>query len=97
MVSYGELTKAEVLCALYNNATCVNYSSQHYKPGDLTIKEAEYLLKLTTFYDHLFARELKINLKDNHEFDETFYDRDNGKGAAQRAIDEFIFAKGINF
>ena len=32
----------------------------------------------------------------NYEFDEFLYDRDNGKGAAQRAIDEYIFAKGIN-
>lgn len=93
MVSYNGLTKAEVLCALYNNAKCQGYGVLHFRSGDLNIEEAEHLISLATYYDYLYGRVLKIDLSGDEAFEEWLYDRDNGEGAAQRAIDDYIATK----
>ena len=93
MVLYEDLTKAEVLCALYNNAKCQGMGFLHFSSGDLDIQEAERLLKLTTYFDYLFGRVLKVDLSKNDGFEEWLYDRDNGKGAAQKALDDYRATK----
>ena len=93
MVLYEDLTKEEVLCALYNKAKCQGYGVLHYREGDLSLEEAEHLLKCTTYFDYLFGRVLKIDLKDDNGFEEWLYDRDNGEGAAQKSLDDYRATK----
>lgn len=41
MVKYNGLTKAEVLCALYNNAKCQGLGFLQFEHGNMQIAEAE--------------------------------------------------------
>ena len=93
MVLYENLTKAEVLCALYNNARCQGFGFLHFNPEDMTIEQAEELLQTTTDFDYLYGRVLKVNLSNEEGFEEWLYDRDNGTGAAQRALDNYRATK----
>ena len=43
--------------------------------------------KTSRYFDYLKGRVMKVNLEDPSGFEEWLYDRDNGTGAAQRAID----------
>lgn len=56
-----------------------------YDPTPMTTKEAEGLLKEYTRFDYLKGRVMKINLEGD-ELDIRNYDRDNGAGAAEKAI-----------
>ena len=96
MVFYEGLTKAEVLCALYNNAQCQGLGFLHYIPKDMTIEQAEELLKTTTEFDYLYGRVMKVDLSGDKGFEEWLYDRDNGKGAAQSALDDYRARKTNN-
>lgn len=49
--------------------------------------EAAKILETTNDFDYLEGRVLKVNLSNDDGFEEWLYDRDNGNGAAQRAID----------
>ena len=64
----------------------------HKNKKIITKEEAEHLLKCTTYFDYLFGRVLKIDLKDDNGFEEWLYDRDNGEGAAQKSLDEFLIS-----
>lgn len=53
---------------------------------DMTIGEAKEILDSgITYFDYLKGRVMKVDLCGN-EFDPWLYDRDNGRGAAARAI-----------
>jgi hypothetical protein len=78
--------KAEVLAKLYNAARAQGLWVFHYTPKDMTIEEAEELLKTQTYFDYLNGRVMKVNLSKDEMF-EGLYDRDNGQGAALRAIE----------
>jgi len=93
MVKYDGLTKAEVLCALYNNAKSQGLGRFIADKKDMTIEQAEELLKQVTYFDYVKGRVLKVDLSGNTSFDEWLYDRDNGKGSAQRALDEYKLNK----
>ena len=81
MVLYGDLSKAEVLCALYNNAKQQGIGL--FQRSDLmTLGQAEKLIGQTTNFDYLYGRVLKVDLLGDKGFEEWLYDRDNGKGAA---------------
>ena len=54
---------------------------------DMTVAEAEEILNQTTYFDYLKGRVMKVDLSSDDSFEEWLYDRDNGKGAAQRVID----------
>lgn len=52
-------------------------------------EEAEKLLAQTDYFDYLEGRLMKVSLRPEFDsFDAWAYDRDNGQGAAQNAIDE---------
>ena len=87
MVDIKGLNKAEVLAALYNNAKPQGLGFLQYDPKPMSVNEAEEILKQTTYFDYLKGRVMKVNLKSDKVFEERLYDRDNGYGAAQRAID----------
>lgn len=85
MVNIKGLDKAQVLKALYD----------HSRPQGLgflqagktvTLEECAKLLEEHTDFDYLGDRVLKVDLSED-EFDPRLYDRDNGEGAAQRAVD----------
>lgn len=87
MVSIRGLSKAQVLAALYNHSHPLGMGFIHYTPEDMTEQEAEALLDQTYYFDYIKGRVMKVILTSDEEFDERLYDRDNGAGAAQRAVD----------
>lgn len=86
MIDIKGLSKAKVLCALYNNSKPQGLGIIHFRPADLTEEEASKLLKETDYFDYLAGRVMKVKISGD-ELDEWLYDRDNGRGAAARAID----------
>lgn len=78
--------KAEVLAKLYNASHPQGMGFLHFRPESMTVAEAEKLLKEQTYFDYLRGRVMKVDLSKD-EFHPGLYDRDNGEGAAQRAID----------
>ena len=58
----------------------------HYTPEDMTTDQAEKLLQQTSYFDYVKGRVMKVDLSSDEQFDERLYDRDNGPGAAQSAI-----------
>ncbi len=89
MISLVGLNKAEVLAALYNTSKPQGMGFLHYNPKPMTTREAEILLQETTDFDYLKGRVMKVSLKGDG-FDSWAYDRDNGEGAAERAIAELV-------
>lgn len=86
MVSIKGLSKPDVLAALYNRAHPQGMGFIHYTPEDMTKEQAELLLQQTNYFDYVRGRVMKVDLSSDEEFDERLYDRDNGFGAAQSAI-----------
>ena len=78
--------KAKVLAALYNASRRQGLGILHYTPRDMTEEEAEGLIRSDAYFDYLHGRVMKVDLRGD-EFDPRLYDRDNGLGAAQRAVD----------
>ena len=87
MINIEGLNKAEILAELYNNSKPLGLGILHYKKEDMTIEEAERLLKSTKFFDYLQGRVMKIRLDSNTHFDGFLYNRDNGEGAAERVVE----------
>lgn len=53
----------------------------------VTVEHCRELLNHSTYFDYLYGKIMKVDLKSDDGFEERLYDRDNGVGAAQRAID----------
>ena len=85
VVDISNKDKAEVLVELYNNSHPQGLGFLQYSSNPMTIDEARDLLNKQTYFDYLAGRVMKISL----ETDEVCtweYNRDNGDGAAERAI-----------
>lgn len=83
------IDKAKVLQALYAVAKPQGMSFMHYRAGDLSIDECRILLSSAgkdLYFDYVLGRVMKVNLSGD-SFDPWGFDRDNGQGAAQAAID----------
>ena len=93
MVSYGNLTKAEVLATLYNHAQPRGLGIFKFVPGDLSIELAEKIIERQTKFDYLNGRCLKVDLSGDKGFEEWLYDREYGSGTAQMALDNAENAK----
>lgn len=95
MVSIEGLDKADVLLALWNHAQMQGLSFLAFT-GELTKAAAENAISEHThtgmdgepriYFDYLNGKVLKVDIAKD-EFDPYLYDRDNGIGSAQRAID----------
>jgi hypothetical protein len=85
MINISKLNKSEVLQKLYNASQPLGLGTLHFTPEDLTKEEAEELLKEQTYFDYLKGRVMKVNLGGD-ELDPWLYDRDNGQGAAAKAL-----------
>ena len=78
--------RAKALAALYNASQPLGMGFLHFNPTPMTENEAEEILKKQTYFDYLSGRVMKVDLSGD-EFYPGFYDRDNGQGAARRALD----------
>lgn len=86
LIDISKMDKAEVLRVLYNDSKQQGMGFLHARGREpLTHAEAEELLKQGTSFDYLHGRVMKVNIGGN-SLDPWGYDRDNGQGAAQRAI-----------
>jgi len=92
-ISLIGLDKAEVLAALYNASKPQGLGFRHYDSKPMTSKEAGILLKQTTNFDYVQGRIMKVDLSGD-TFDPWLYDRDNGQGAAEKAIATLVISKG---
>ena len=85
-INLKNMNKAEVLAKLYNNSKPQGMGLLHSQPQDMTIVEAQELLDSgQTYFDYLQGRVMKIDLGGD-ELRTALYDRDNGQGAAKRAL-----------
>ena len=89
MIDLTDVNKAEVLSALYNKSKPLGMGLMHYTPQDMTVLEAERLLLDNTYFDYVKGRVMKIDLSGNF-LDPYLYDRDNGQGAAERALKHLL-------
>lgn len=79
------LDKADVLAALYNASRPLGLGALFYTPQGMTHEEAQAAIAQGTDFDYLHGRVMKVNLAGD-SFDPWLYDRDNGYGAAERAV-----------
>lgn len=86
MIDIANLDKASVLMALYENAHVQGLGFLHASDEPMSRDAALKLLERRTYFDYVQGRVMKVNLTGD-AFDPFLYDRDNGQGAAQRAID----------
>ena len=91
-ISLEGIDKAAVLAALYNASRAQGMGFLHYAPEPMTVEQAAELLKTHTYFDYLQGRVMKIDLG-RDELRTALYDRDNGHGAARRAIAHLIGAQ----
>ncbi len=84
-ISIAGLNKADVLAALYNNSKVQGMGFLQAKPGQMGRAEAQQLLDQTDYFDYLHGKVMKVRIAGD-ELDTWGYDRDNGEGAAARAI-----------
>lgn len=98
MLDLKGLNRAQALAALYNASKPRVMGILHYNPKPMTEEEAKELLgEKGCYFDYLAGRVMKLNFQaDNPSIEEWLYDRDNGPGAAQRAIDNAVIALGIS-
>ena len=85
-IDISGLDKAEVLMALYDRALVQGLGILDARPGGLPKDEAEALLRSSPHFDYLHGRVMKVSLIGD-SFDPGLYDRDNGQGAAARALE----------
>lgn len=89
-VNVEGLERGEVLAALYNSSKPQGLGIASFIPGDIRASEAEYMFLQGDYFDYLNGRVIKTKIKRGAEsIDATLYDRDNGEGAAERAIAKY--------
>ena len=95
-ISIAGLDKGEVLAALYNSAKPQGLGVLHYDPSPMSAEEARTMFASVisgaysdgrAYFDYVKGRVMKVELSGD-EFDPRLYDRDNGSGSAQRAIEQ---------
>ena len=97
MIDISRADKAQVLAALYNAARPNGMGFLHATPEDMTVEEArgilvngdttDYCRPQVTYFDYLRGRVMKVDLG-GEKFNPFAYDRDNGEGAAARALED---------
>lgn len=89
MITIPQGKKAAILAALYNYSKPQGMGFMNYEAGDMSEKEAEKFLTGQTYFDYLKGRVMKVDLEKD-EFSPRLYDRDNGEGAALRAVQHLL-------
>ena len=90
---WNQLTPAERLAALYEDAKPQGLGWLHYQPGGMSAADAEAAVAGSRdgYFDYVGGRVIKTNVRT--AFEPWLYDRDNGRGAAARAIRRAVEAK----
>ncbi len=89
MIDIGD-RKAAVLAALYNNSKPLGMGILHFDPTRMSSGDAQILLDDgQTYFDYLKGRVMKVDLSGD-SLDPFLYDRDNGEGAAARAVEGIV-------
>jgi len=86
-IDISNMDKAEVLATLYNNSKPLGLGVLHFSPEPMTREEAAELLEQQTYFDYLHGRVMKVRI-DGDYLNPYLYDRNNGEGAAARALKE---------
>lgn len=84
-INIQNIDKAAILAALYNASRPIGMGFLCYNPAPMEREEAALLLEQSPYFDYLHGRVMKIDLSGD-ELYTGLYDRDNGDGAARRAI-----------
>lgn len=98
------ISDAVVLAALYNSARVQGMGILQARPGEMTPEQAEKLLKTDAnpdysgprrenYFDYLYGRVIKTDVSAN-PLHLDLYDRDNGRGAGEKAVLEFATRPG---
>lgn len=102
-IDISGLSPADVVAALYNYAEPQGLGWTQYDPARMTPEQAQLEIERVTNlrpdpsvieFDYLKGRVMKIRIC-NHAFDPTWYDRDNGQGAAADIIATLRARKGV--
>lgn len=104
-VNIAGLDKAEVLLTLWKSSRMQGMSFLGFlSSGELTLEQAKHEIecrrhksfdgKNSIYFDYLNGKVMKVDLGQD-EFDSRLYDRDNGEGAAQQAIDNLRSAHKV--
>jgi len=89
MIDIRGLDKAEVLKALYNASHPQGMGMLQFSPGPLTDDEVKKCMAHGTYFDYVKGRVMKVEIGGD-DLDPRLYDRDNGDGAAFRALEELL-------
>jgi len=82
--------QAKVLAALYNASKPLGLGIIQFDPAQMSSGDAQILLDGgQQHFDYLKGRVMKVDLSGD-SFDPFLYDRDNGEGAAARAVEEVL-------
>lgn len=89
-INIAGLDRAAVLATLYNNSRQLGLGFLHAR-GALPMSNGQAAAELAAnphgYFDYLHGRVLKVDLS-SETLDPCLYDRDNGQGAAARAVDQ---------
>lgn len=86
-IDVSGLNPGAVLAALYNASQPLGMGALHYDPTPMTVDQAAEILAERNYFDYLKGRVMKVEIPtDGGTLDPRLYDRDNGVGAAARAI-----------
>lgn len=91
VVSINGLTREQALCAFFNAARTQGMGRIEYNPmHHIDEVKAGLILCASSYIDYLEGRVIKTEFPIRAEtLDVTLYDRDNGEGAAEQAIDQY--------
>lgn len=89
-IDISKLDKAEVLASLYNRSKVQGMGCFRAVDGCMTKEQAQKLLDNgQTYFDYIHGKIMKVDLSGN-ELETYLYDRDNGEGAANMAINHLL-------
>lgn len=92
-IDISGIDKAAVLAALYNASKQQRMGFLHQRGASpMTTHEARQELENGSDFDYLHGRVMKVSLNKD-TLDPYGYDRDNGPGAATRALEHLLSAK----
>ncbi len=87
MIDITGLDKADVLAALYNAARPQGMGFLDFDPEPMTREVAAEMIdqQRPPYFDYVKGRVMKVHIEGD-TLEERLYDRDNGRGAADRAL-----------
>ncbi|MCX6709881.1 MAG: hypothetical protein NTV63_02925 [Candidatus Woesearchaeota archaeon] len=95
-INIKDINKADVLAVLYNASKPQGMGFMQYDPKPMKREEAQKMIDAGyTYFDYLKGRVMKIDISGD-ELNPGLYDRDNGQGAAEKAISVLYKTKQTN-